>query len=172
MHRIHHFDTSEAAYQASLNEWDVREGDVLVIVSEQIVGLASTEPIAITIASGALKTIEPMPRGMLLDELVHGDREISHAVDEALRHGWPVAPHYLGYAAPGRCITPEQAATGAQLDDVTVAVIVDAIDHRIAALTERATTVEPDSSQGVFLARGLAHLKTARSRLRGDPGTA
>ncbi|TVV76977.1 hypothetical protein [Sphingomonas solaris] len=170
MHRIHHFDTSEAAYEASLNEWDVREGDVLVIASEQIVGLASTEPIAITIAAGALKTIEPMSRGMLLDELVHGEREIGHAVDEALRHGWPVAPHYLAFASPGRCVTPQQATTGVQFDNVIVAVIVDAIDHRITALTERATTVDPESSQGLFLAQGLAHLKTARSRFRGDTG--
>lgn len=170
MHRIHHFDSSKAAYEASLNEWDVREGDVLVIASEQIVGLASTEPIAITIAAGALKTIEPMPRGMLLDELVHGDREIGNAVDEALRHGWPVAPQYLAFAGPGSCITPQQAAIGVQLDDVIVDVIVDAIDHRIAALTERTTTIDPDSSQGLFLAQGLAHLKTARSRFRGDTG--
>lgn len=170
MHRIHHFDSSEAAYEASLNEWDVREGDVLVVACERIVGLASTDPIAITIAAGALKMIEPMSRGMLLDELVHGDREIGNAVDEALRHGWPIAPHYLVFAGPGRCVTPQQATAGVQFDDVIVAVIVDAIDHRITALTERATTVDPESSQGLFLAQGLAHLKTARSRFRSDTG--
>lgn len=165
MHRIHHFDTSQAAYEASLNEWDVREGDVLVIASEQIVGLASTEPIAITIAAGALKTIEPMPRGMLLDELIHGDREIGHAVDEALRHGWPVAPHYLHFASPTSRMSLQQTPAGMALDDLTVTVILDAIDHRIAALTERTQTVDPQSSQGLFLAQGLTRLKTARLQI-------
>ena len=110
MHRVHHFDTTEAAYEASLNEWDVREGDVLVIEAERVVGLGSTDPIAITFVAGALKTIAAMTRDELLAELVHGAPEIGYAVDEALRHGWPVAPHYLGCAGPQRCLPSSQAA--------------------------------------------------------------
>jgi len=165
MHRVHHFDTSEAAYEASLNEWDVREGDVLVIEAERVVGLGSTDPIAITVVAGALKTIVAMTRDELLAELVHGAPEIGYAVDEALRHGWPVAPHYLGFAGPHRCIPSSKAAVTLTLDDV--AVTLDAIDHRIATLTERSATTDAQSSHGLFLAQGLSRLPDARSRIGG-----
>lgn len=55
MHRVHHFWTSSDALNASLAEGEVREGDVLVVVGERVVGLASTDPIAITVNAGALR---------------------------------------------------------------------------------------------------------------------
>ena len=55
MHRVHHFWTSSDAFDASLAEGEIRGGDVLVVVGERIVGLAFTDPIAITVNAGALR---------------------------------------------------------------------------------------------------------------------
>ena len=106
MHRVHHFASSAQAYDASLDAGSVREGDILVIDAERIVGLASTDPIAITTESGALKAFAPMDRESLLAELVHDAAAIGRAVDEALRHRLPVADHFLGFAGPSHVVLP------------------------------------------------------------------
>lgn len=56
MHRVHHFTSTRLAYDACFDDPHVREGDVLVIAREQIVGLASSDPIAVTTGHG-YKTI-------------------------------------------------------------------------------------------------------------------
>ena len=43
MYRVHHFASSLEAYEASLEEGPVRESDLLVIASEGVVGIASTD---------------------------------------------------------------------------------------------------------------------------------
>ena len=50
MYRVHYFDTSEAAHDACLDDGPcIEEGDVLAILSEGVIGLASTDPIAVTL---------------------------------------------------------------------------------------------------------------------------
>ncbi|MFW2854076.1 hypothetical protein ACM61V_19580 [Sphingomonas sp. TX0543] len=43
MYRVHYFDTSEAAHDACLDDGPcIEEGDVLAILSEGVIGLASS----------------------------------------------------------------------------------------------------------------------------------
>ena len=47
MHRVHYSDTSAAAYEACLDESPcIVEGDVLAVISEGVIGLASSDPLA------------------------------------------------------------------------------------------------------------------------------
>jgi hypothetical protein len=49
MHRVHFYDTSAAAYEACLDQSPcILEGDVLAIVPEGVIGLASTDPLGRT----------------------------------------------------------------------------------------------------------------------------
>lgn len=114
MHRVHYFASSAQAYDASLDAGPVREGDILVIDAERIVGLTSADPIAITTESGALKAFAPMDRESLLGELVHDADTIGRAVDEALRHRLPVADHFLGFAGPSHVVLPSELSIGVQ----------------------------------------------------------
>ncbi|WP_242121179.1 hypothetical protein [Sphingomonas lacusdianchii] len=163
MYRVHHFDSSEDAYDACLAGKAVRENDVVVAASEGVVGLASTDPIAVTITAGALKAFPAMTREDLLAELVHGAATIGRAVDEALRHRFPVAPSFLAFAGFPHRLLPNEASLTLTLDDITS--IGDAIDHRLAVFAELSKTVDPESSRGLFLAQAITRLREGRVRL-------
>lgn len=167
MYRVHHFASSQEAYEASLDEGPVREDDILVIVAEGVVGLASTDPVAITTASGALKAFPPMGRDMLLAELVHDATAIDRAVDEALRHRLPIADHFLSFAGPAHLLLSSEVRRTLTQGDIMVT--TDALDRRIAGLRDRAATVDPESSEGLFLRQALGQLAGARERLGIDP---
>ena len=160
MHRVHHFWTSSDAFDASLAEGEVREGDVLVVVHERIVGLASTDPIAVTVNAGALRSFPALAREQMLDELVHGEEAIAAAVDEAVRHGFPVANHYHGFASVSRPGIEHAAHVVFSLDDV--AVMLDTVDRRIAALERDA-----EAAAGETVVERIGRLRTARERLAG-----
>ena len=160
MHRVHHFWTSSDAFDASLDEGEVREGDVLVVVGERVVGLASTEPIAVTVNAGALRPFPALARAQLLDELVHGEAAIAAAVDEAVRHGFPVANHFHSFATESRPGVEHAAHVVFSLDDV--AVVLDTVDRRIAALEGG-----PEVDGGATVAERIERLRTARERLAG-----
>ena len=163
MHRVHHFWTSSEAKDASIAEGAVREGDVLVVIAERVVGLASTDPIAVTVATGALRDFPALSRDQLLEELVHDEAAIGSAVDEAVRHGLPVARQYQGFGNQPRRRLGREAQVEFSLDDI--AVVADAIDHRIASLHSRAATVPTDDAHGLFLQHVVDRLGTARERL-------
>lgn len=167
MHRVHHFASSAEAYEASLDEGPVREGDILVIVTERIVGLASTDTIAVTIVHGALKAFPRMSREMLLAELVHDAVTIGRAVDEALRHRLPVADQFLGFAGPPHLLLSSEVRLTLSHDDIMVT--TDALDRRTVTLRERADTVDPESSEGLFLRKAIRQLAQARGRFGDAP---
>ena len=165
MYRVHHFDSSQDAYDAALDGRSVRENDVLVVSTEGVVGLASTHPIAVTVAAGALHALTPMTREEVLAELVHGAVTIRRAVDEALRHHLPVAPSYLDFAGWHHQLLPSEANVTLRLDDITA--ISDAIDHRLSGFEQLSGTIDPQSSRGLFLASAIERLRAARERLGG-----
>ena len=52
--QIHYFESTGEAYDACQCDENIREGDVLVIESEKVVGVAHTWPCAVTCESGKL----------------------------------------------------------------------------------------------------------------------
>lgn len=168
MHRVHYYDTSAAAYEACLGESPcIVEGDVLAVISEGVIGLASSDPLAVTIDAGALRSLQPMSSAAILRETVHNADQWRHAVELALAHHLPIAPHFLPFAL--RCVplSPSQTVVALTLDDVMMA--IDAIRHRETQLTKRAALIDAESSHGLFLASALRKLATARRHLERHP---
>lgn len=154
MNRVHHFPTGRHAFNACYDDPHVREGDVLVVAAERIVGLASTDPFAVTTAHGDLRSFPAMDRERLLAELVHDAHQITFAVEEALRHHFPVARHFLAFAGPRHALLATEATVVLHLDDVLVT--SDAIDRRITALQQRVAGAESGSSLALFTERDRA----------------
>lgn len=168
MHRVHFDDSSEAAYEACLDDSPcIQEGDVLAILAEGIIGLASSYPLAVTLTIGALHSLRPMTAETVLRETVHDADQWRHAVELALAHHLPVAPHLLAFAL--RCVPlpATQTVVALTLDDIMMS--LDAIRHREAHLTRRAALVDAESSQGLFLTSALRKLATARRHLERHP---
>ena len=57
--KVHQFDSTSEAYDATQCDESVKDGDILVIKSEKVVGLATTWPFAISKAHGALHALKP-----------------------------------------------------------------------------------------------------------------
>ena len=55
--KIHHFDSSGEAYDACQCDDDIAKGDLLIIASEGVVGIADTWPCAVTASRGELHGI-------------------------------------------------------------------------------------------------------------------
>ena len=53
-HRIHRFDSTGEAYDACQCDERIKTGDVLIIESERVVGIADTWPVAVTVEYGNL----------------------------------------------------------------------------------------------------------------------
>jgi hypothetical protein len=51
---VHQFESSGEAYDATQCDESIKNGDVLVIASEGVIGIADTWPVAVTIAKGEL----------------------------------------------------------------------------------------------------------------------
>lgn len=56
---VHFFDSTGEAYDATQCDEAVRDGDILVIESEGVIGIAHTWPVAVTQAYGRLHQITP-----------------------------------------------------------------------------------------------------------------
>lgn len=85
--KIHHYETTVAAYAATQSDDQVREGDVLIIESEGVVGLASTWPVAVTELSGELHHLEG---AWPLAKLGFAKKSIDLARDAAKTLGFPL----------------------------------------------------------------------------------
>ncbi len=57
MTTIHMFNTTTDAYDATQGDEDVKTGDILLLLSERVVGIADVWPFALTTNRGALHAI-------------------------------------------------------------------------------------------------------------------
>ena len=134
-----------------------------MIATERVVGIASADPIAVTIAQGDLKPFPAMTREELLAELAHDAAQISHAVKEALRFQFGVAPHFLGFAGPTHTLFASETIIVLTFDDLLVT--SDAIDHRLTAMQQRLDAAEAGSSMALFTQHAIVRLRAAREKL-------
>ena len=85
--KIHHFDSTVRAYDATQSDDKIKKGDVLIIESEKVVGLADTWPIAVTELPGELHDLAP---GYTLEKMGFSDKSIALARDAAKTLGFPL----------------------------------------------------------------------------------
>ena len=88
MQKIHHFDDSGAAYDMAQCSPEVNKGDILVIESEKVVGLAHTWPVAVTKNAGHLHQVEEGKNLMILTGEMFTIEQIENALTVAKEHGW------------------------------------------------------------------------------------
>jgi hypothetical protein len=86
MTTVHTFESTGDAYDACQCRDDIKDGDVLVIERERVVGVANCWPLAVTIERGELH--EPAEGKTLADLRDTWDSDA--AVAEATRRGWAV----------------------------------------------------------------------------------
>ncbi|MFD7121920.1 hypothetical protein ACFWAA_33505 [Streptomyces sp. NPDC059922] len=102
---VHRFDSTEEAYNRTQCGADIRDGDVLVIASESVVGfLRSAWPAAITEAHGELHTIQGDPR--TLDDGRY-TASVEAAEKIAGEHGFTLAEQQLAAVEDAPTICPE-----------------------------------------------------------------
>lgn len=85
--KIHHFDSTVRAYDATQSDDKIKKGDVLIIESEKVVGLADTWPVAVTEWAGELHGILA---DTSLEKLGFSDKSIALARDAAKTLGFPL----------------------------------------------------------------------------------
>lgn len=97
----HHFHTSGDAYDACQTgihyafdgEYPVATGDILVIDSEKVVGIADTWPVAVTKERGHLHTpAAGVPLHVCLEGRLPSMEVITEAKKLAAERGWAVRP--------------------------------------------------------------------------------
>lgn len=85
--KTHIFLSTGAAYDACQCDDDINDGDILLIPSEQVVGVADTWPFAVTKKSGDLHGVSDWTHPHL-DQYASA---IAAARELATEHGWELA---------------------------------------------------------------------------------
>ncbi len=88
--RVHDYfmDTKQAYDETQWNE-AIRNGDILVIKDEQVIGIADTWPVAVTKAFGSLHAVAPGADLLEYEELAKYRTAILMARKLADNLGWP-----------------------------------------------------------------------------------
>ena len=92
--KIHTLPDTGVAYDLTQSSDDIKMGDVLIIESERVVGLADTWPFAVTEAYGQLHTFVSA-RPLSDDVKSKYAPYILRAAGQAILRGWPVRKHML-----------------------------------------------------------------------------
>ncbi len=83
---VHLFNSTGEAYDATQCSEEVRDGHILLIPSEQVVGLAHTWPVAITKSFGKLHTFANNQRSVALQPFM--PQQLNNAMDLAQALGY------------------------------------------------------------------------------------
>lgn len=166
MEIVYHFDTASAALRAC-EKGNLVTGSVLVIASDCIVALASAAPHAITEYKGPFKPFLGKSRSEILAESRHSPSEIRAGVDEAYRHGFPVAETLADFATLRSEMSP--CAREFRLTSDEVLALVEAADARSSEFRNRLSGATPASDAGSVLRRSIAVLASARCKLLNRP---
>lgn len=60
--KTHYFNSTEEAYDACQCSDDIQKGDLLVVEKEEVIGVADTYPVAVTMERGEFHGLPLMPR--------------------------------------------------------------------------------------------------------------
>jgi hypothetical protein len=87
--RVHSFDSTTEAYNATQCYEEIRDGDVLLIESEKVIAIASTWPFALTESFGELHVTTANPRTYQDGIFAAG---VDLAEQLARERGWRIVP--------------------------------------------------------------------------------
>lgn len=105
--RVHHFDSSGEAYDASQSRDDIRDGDVLTVPSERVVAVLNNAwPVAVTDNHGAFHRLA----GAEAAETFAAQYPRSVAIADQLRREMDTGPDQQEAPDPDDELTPEQHA--------------------------------------------------------------
>ena len=155
--------SSHRARQAALSKATVRRGDILVIAAEEIVGIASASPAAITLAHGdldspAFSSNETVTRDLRLDHV-----SIRDAIEDAFRHGFPVQEQYLPFAGRDRAIGASESVVNLTADEILA--IAEAINFRVQSLEALIADDGHNRPSGQALRAVVARLRSGRAKI-------
>lgn len=87
--KTHYFYESGSAYDACQCSEGISDGDILVIESEEVIGVAGTWPVAVTVKNGELHTLAA---GRTVEDVFDKEPEMvegyKQAVKLAIALGW------------------------------------------------------------------------------------
>jgi N-acetylglutamate synthase/N-acetylornithine aminotransferase len=94
--RHHVFSSTGNAYDAVQCDEAISTGDTLVVLAEEVVGVAMTWPFAVTQAHGNLHALSAPREGETLEDLARSlhvcASDFEHAAEIARRLGFPLDP--------------------------------------------------------------------------------
>lgn len=94
--RHHAFASTGNAYDATQCDEAIRPGDTLIVLPENVVGVAMTWPFAVTQAHGHLHALSAPRGGETLADLARSlhvsPADFEHAAEIARRFGFPLDP--------------------------------------------------------------------------------
>mgnify|MGYP003616466859 FL=1 len=94
--RHHAFASSGNAYDATQCDEAIQTGDTLIIIADQVVGIAMTWPFAVTRSSGKLHALASPREGETLVDLARSldvsPADFEHAAQMAQNLGFPLDP--------------------------------------------------------------------------------
>lgn len=101
--RLHAFETTGNAYDATQSDEQIKSGDTLIVLKERVVAVAYTWPLAVTAQAGALHSLTPLIGDTLLR--VAGsfnlqEADIAAAIEMAVALGFDLDPAILALSAP------------------------------------------------------------------------
>ena len=95
-HRIHAFETTGNAYDATQTDEAIETGETLLVHAEGVVAVAMTWPFAVTQAHGNLHALSAPREGETLADLARSLHvsvaDFEHAAEIARRFGFPLDP--------------------------------------------------------------------------------
>lgn len=105
--RHHAFASTGNAYDAVQCDEAIRTGDTLVVLAEEVVGVASPKPCAVTLAHGNLHALSAPREGEALADLARSlpvsAANFEHAAEIARRFGFPLDPQIEALLASPAC---------------------------------------------------------------------
>ncbi len=94
--RHHAFASTGNAYDATQCDEAIHTGDTLIVLTEEVIGVAMTWPFAVTLAHGNLHALSALRTGETLADLARSlhvsPADFEHAAKIARRFGFPLDP--------------------------------------------------------------------------------